>query len=108
MGDDHSCALAESGGGGVVCWGFDQREALWPPEGLRAVQISAGYDISCALTAEGRVRCWGELEDPPEEMQALGFTAVDVGHEHACAITMERRVLCWPAGPADVPVAIGG
>lgn len=48
------------------------------------------------------------MEDPPEELQALGFTAVDVGHEHACAVTKERRVVCWPAGPADVPAAIGG
>lgn len=107
VGDDHSCALSEAGR--VVCWGFDQRGQLWPPEGLEAVQISAGFDSACALTAVGGgVRCWGALEEPPAEVQALGFAMVDLGHEHGCGVTVERRVYCWPASPTAVPERVGG
>ena len=92
--------------GNIVCWGFNQRGQLAVPADLRAAQISAGYDISCALTIEGRIRCWGALDDPPEELQARGFVDLDVGHEHACATTVERRVYCWPPSPTAAPEAL--
>ena len=90
----------------IVCWGFDQRGQLAVPADLRAAQISAGYDSSCALTAEARIRCWGALDDPPEELQALGFVDLNMGREHACAITVERRVYCWPPSPTAAPEAL--
>lgn len=70
-GHDHACVLAA--GGAVRCWGDNTAGetgsapvAPWtvrqpvPVTGLaNVVQLSAGYQASCALLADGDVACWG-------------------------------------------------
>ena len=79
-------------------------------------QISAGSTHACALTAEGKVLCWGEgvngrlgnnadanLNHPDpskpvvdENGDALtGIVQVSAGGKHSCALTEEGGVLCW-------------
>jgi alpha-tubulin suppressor-like RCC1 family protein len=70
-GDYHSCALTT--GGGVKCWGYnnygqlgdgtrDTRKTPGDVMGLTsgASSIAAGSNTSCALTAGGGGKCWGD------------------------------------------------
>jgi alpha-tubulin suppressor-like RCC1 family protein len=76
VGGRHTCALLE--GGRVRCWGWGERgqlgygnrEDIGDDEtpasagdvdlGGPVIQISAGGEHTCAVLANGRVRCWGD------------------------------------------------
>ena len=118
-GGAHSCALRE--GGSISCWGSNgggqlgagvARPAVPHPvavEGLSdAVAVETGAAHTCALTAEGRVRCWGsnrfgQLGDGtrdnrrvPVEVRGLEEVVdLSVGARHGCARTRTGEVRCW-------------
>jgi cysteine-rich repeat protein len=131
----HTCALLETGT--LRCWGsghvlgygtgqnVGDAEGNLPadagdvPVGGRAVQVVAGIDHTCALLAEGNVRCWGSgsggvlgygnqndvgdnpfntpelVGDVPLGGRAVGIAA---GFEHTCALLETGRVRCWGRG----------
>ena len=116
----HSCALTTNGS--VRCWGdnssgelgvgtITQRMAPVPVSGLgNGMQAIAAKGAStCALTAGGAVRCWGDnshgqLGDgttsrrlTPVTVSSLGsgVQAIAAGNSHACALTTTGAVLCW-------------
>ena len=130
-----SCALESDGG--VVCWGdnqlgqmgTDEAVCTAPPEtdpcvslapvpvaGISdAVAIAAGTRDTCAVLADGEVRCWGgsavtwgsTWPDPPATVGSQvpvpifgvsGAVRVAVGLEHACAVSAAGTVTCWGAG----------
>jgi len=121
----HTCALMDADhGGGVKCWGLNssgqlgdgtdnQRNAPTDVNGLASgvTAVAAGFEHTCALTAEGAVKCWGannsgQLGDgtttsrnTPVDVSTLvnGITALAVGFEHTCALTAEGAVKCWGA-----------
>jgi uncharacterized repeat protein (TIGR01451 family) len=124
-GDAHTCALL--GDASVRCWGADADGQLGDGSagdgsstpstpvalGGPAVAISAGGTSTCALLADGSVRCWGaddlgQLGDggpipgaakPVPATVALGqpAQAVSVGDKHACALIADGTVRCWGA-----------
>ena len=67
---DHTCAIRE---GEVLCWGRNESgqlgdgsltqrtipTAVANPAGLRATEVAAGSQHSCALYEDGSVWCWG-------------------------------------------------
>jgi alpha-tubulin suppressor-like RCC1 family protein len=71
LGDSHTCAVAS---GAVLCWGGNDHGQLGydgttstinllasPVPGVTdATDVAAGSDFSCAIIADGRVRCWGD------------------------------------------------
>ncbi len=71
VGRAHACALVV--GGAVHCWReiHGYRPALPSPEKVAgvadAVDLTSGFDFSCARTRDGRVRCWGRTESLPAD-----------------------------------------
>jgi alpha-tubulin suppressor-like RCC1 family protein len=121
-GYEHTCAL--TAGGGVMCWGWNYFGQLgngtnsgsYTPvdvsglgSGVQAV--ATGSSHTCALTAEGGVKCWGaNLHGPqgngtrtdslaPVDVSGLGsgVQAIATGSGHTCALTAEGGVKCWGA-----------
>jgi alpha-tubulin suppressor-like RCC1 family protein len=130
-GGDHTCAVLVSGK--VSCWGAnyvgqcgigavspsvggissdDLPVVLLDPSNpnIRALQVSAGDEHSCALLSEaGRVTCWGagysgqlgygEDRDrvAPQGSVAIGepATQITAGYGHTCALLERGRVRCW-------------
>jgi cysteine-rich repeat protein len=132
-----TCALIE--GGGLRCWGRnaecqlgigttaavgdDEAPADAPAIALPepVVQVALGRDHTCALLADGSVRCWGSggggllgygdadsrgcvpdtapMELPPVEIWEDPATeqtvALAAGELHTCALSSAGRVRCW-------------
>ena len=135
----HACAL--TAGGGVKCWGDnesgqlgngtttgpDQCPGLIGPKcsatpvdvsGLSSgvTSISAGGSDTCALTASGGAKCWGDNSygavgngtttgpgcfgtcvTTPVDVSGLssGVTSISAGGYHTCALTAGGGAKCW-------------
>jgi alpha-tubulin suppressor-like RCC1 family protein len=130
----HSCAVTD--GSSLLCWGDNSQGQLGRdleplPDldagfdgGLddrgrhfihvldRVVQVAAGGAHTCALLADGTVRCWGRaLEgqvdgrtdrasvDEPTTLPISGITQIAAGALHTCALqndgTDPGSVICW-------------
>jgi alpha-tubulin suppressor-like RCC1 family protein len=124
-GRDHTCAVRANGL--VVCWGRNDSGqvgagttagiALSPvavPNLSNVTAIAAGDAHSCALLANGRVRCWGlntsgQLGDnsttssstPVDVFNLSNVVAIAAGgalaSSHTCALQSDGRVQCWGA-----------
>lgn len=127
-GGRHTCAISA---GEVFCWGADDRGqlgdggALGAADSTAAVQVlgitsaqsvCAGAAHACAVTEDGRVRCWGEgaqgrlgngltaaqtspvLATGIGPGEALGPAAqVTCGDAFSCALLRDGRVACFGA-----------
>jgi cysteine-rich repeat protein len=129
----HNCALMESGN--VRCWGYGNSGRLGTGDttnigdqpgdgvpkdvdlgGVLVLQVGVGDAHSCALLANGLVKCWGSgaggvlgygnpipIFDPADApmngvaLGAPGDTAVllAVGQNHSCALLSDDTLRCW-------------
>lgn len=120
LGTNHTCALLEDAT--VKCWGNNaygqtgdaastvgNRYAPVEVSGLTNVlSIAAGSRHTCAITADSKVRCWGNNvagqlgngssgeTSPVVDVQGLvGAVDVDCGTHHTCALLTSGDVKCW-------------
>ncbi len=86
---------------------------LAPAQGLipieEIVRVSAGGSHTCALTAAGGVKCWGDnssgqlgnnsilTQSVPVDVVGLasGVAAIEAGASHTCAVTNSGGLKCW-------------
>jgi alpha-tubulin suppressor-like RCC1 family protein len=129
-GSEHTCALSVQGV--AYCWGRDNRgqagnnngaEVLGVPmavdtstitEEKEFVQIAAGGETTCAVTAQGYSYCWGrndngevgngtltEGEYTPQKVDTNVISGeqaaiqITVNTYHSCLLTSEGKSFCW-------------
>jgi alpha-tubulin suppressor-like RCC1 family protein len=124
---NHTCVV--TGSGGVRCWGSWGQGQLGhglssgvsgPPAALGDVfigeevtQVATGGHHTCALTANGGIRCWGYGGDgqlgygntndvvnvtPDSDLIVRiggAATQVTAGDAHTCALLLDGSVRCW-------------
>ncbi len=99
VGYKHGCGLRDDGS--LHCWGAPTvSRAHLPPVG-RFVQFDVNTNGGCAVDAEHRVTCWGEVEAPEP---AIPMRKVEVEYKGGCGITLDEKIHCW--GDPDLEAGI--
>lgn len=123
VGGNHVCAITDKRK--VICFGSNRRgqlgnamrsNAAQGPSEVFAIEnanaVAAGYEHSCAVIADGKVKCWGSNSENQlgagTAFEAARFmvvpliveglppaVSVALGGSHSCALTAHGEVHCW-------------
>ncbi|HEX6574628.1 MAG TPA: Ig-like domain-containing protein [Gemmatimonadaceae bacterium] len=144
-GGNHACGIA---GGIGYCWGDDSFGQLGDARLVNSTtpipvvrdggpspfaSISAGFQHTCALTADGTAFCWGRnnfgqlgngttgsADVPVPVATGSKFTWISAGGDHSCGVTITGAALCWGSNfdgqlgngssgdISTIPVAVAG
>jgi alpha-tubulin suppressor-like RCC1 family protein len=120
VGQFHSCGVTTADR--AFCWGYNQYGQLGDSSAIPSYrstptavagghpfrQISAGQDVTCAVSTFNQAWCWGNGQNgqigdgfttrrrwPRAVAGGLKFTRVTVGLAHTCAEGTTKRAYCW-------------
>jgi hypothetical protein len=92
--------------GTLVAFGNNTYGQSPPAAGLTGVtKVAAGRNFSLALTSDGNVFSWGQINQPPPAAQ-VDVIAIAAGQTHALALKLDGTVVGWGGGlgnPQNVP-----
>lgn len=89
----------------AACWGDNVSEGpgqATPPAGVRFLEVNAGYNTGCGVTAARRsVVCWGsDTNGKVTGVPAGTFAHVAPGFNFVCALRTDQTPVCWGANDA--------
>jgi alpha-tubulin suppressor-like RCC1 family protein len=99
--------LGQLGNGQVSAIGASNPIPLTVPGLVDVVSVAAGGYHTCALIADGTVKCWGrndvgqigDAHDPTPTPTPVGgvsdAVAIAAGAEHSCALLKDGTAKCW-------------
>ncbi|CAK9168317.1 unnamed protein product [Ilex paraguariensis] len=90
VGENFVCGLLEYGQ--IQCLGSYRNVIDHEPSGNYSV-IAAGFRHACAISLNGSLECWGELEG--EKPLGDEFTSMALGENRSCAMRRNGTVVCW-------------
>jgi hypothetical protein len=121
-GENHTCGL-EHGTGAIWCWGYNASGQLGAgdvaardaptkvPMPARALVLAAGYNHTCAISADRSLWCWGDntegqlgrgdAQGAPNALSPVrigvnsDWLGVSGGQGHTCAIEAPGSMWCW-------------
>lgn len=82
----------DSGGGDS---GGDTAEVEWPGLSLDYRRVSVAGYVSCALTATGKIVCWGDNSTQLLNTPSGIYLEVSVLGGNACALREDGEIICW-------------
>lgn len=144
-GSNHTCAVTGNGStvatkNQVYCWGYNNSGAVgdsgsasslttpvrvkWPDAlkngasgdtGVKVLQVTTGYQHTCAIIATGAAYCWGynyfgQLGDgavltsggnganrlaPGSAAGAFTWSSISAGSYHTCGVRSTGAIYCW-------------
>ena len=66
-----------------------------PPPPIPVPSVSAGWEHTCEVKADGSVACWGSNGEGQASPPDGEFVSVSAGWAHSCGIRTDRSVVCW-------------
>jgi hypothetical protein len=81
---------------GVACWGESPEDLDVPVEiqGKATDLVTSSSGLSCALSTDDKVYCWGSGM-PDTVFDSPGAKTIVMGNGHVCSLSTTGKVRCW-------------
>ncbi|TKY68045.1 Serine/threonine-protein kinase protein CCR4 [Spatholobus suberectus] len=102
VGENFVCGLSQRGD--VNCAGTGRGNsrvvADAPAHGGNYIFLAAGIRHACAISRDGSLHCWGDVEGQKPQGS---FLSLALGENRSCALGYDRKVVCWGSNNFSMP-----
>lgn len=102
-GDDHGCEVTAAAS--LACWGYNPDGRATGPKTGSFATVTAAWQHTCALQANGDVTCFGADNNGQASPPAGKYIAVSAGRDFTCGVKQGGAAVCWgwdrEVGPTD-------